>query len=117
MSLRTRMAKTATRLIGKYGDEQKFITIVSTPGATEFDQPTLTPTPVGVSAVVAGVSKWEVSETILTTDLKVLVSGEVALFDVGGLMKIDDVNHTIIARSKVLAAGVASMVKYFVRAG
>ena len=90
---------------------------MSTPGATEFDPPTLTPTPVEINAVVTGVSKWEVSETILTTDLKVLVSGEVALFDVGGLMKIDDVNYTIIARNKVLAAGVASMVKYFVRQG
>ena len=117
MSLRTRMAKTATRLIGKYGDEQKFVTIVSTPGATEFDPPTLTPTPVEVNALVTGVSKWEVSETIMATDLKVLVSGEVAMFDVGGLMKIDGKNHTIIARNKILASGVASMVKYFVRHG
>ena len=117
MSLRARMAKTATRLIGKYGDAQKFVTIVSTPGATEFDPPTLTPTPTTVDAVVTGVSKWEVSETILTTDLKVLVSGEVALYDVGDLIKIDNENYTIIARNKALAAGVASMVKYFVRAG
>lgn len=117
MSLRTRMAKTATRLIGKYGDEQKFVTIVSAPGATEFDPPALTPTPTTVDAVVTGVSKWEVSETILTTDLKVLVSGEAVLYNVGGIMKIDNVNYTIIARNKVLAAGVASMVKYFVRQG
>lgn len=117
MSLRSKMAKTATRLIGKYGDAQQFVTIVSTPGIDEFAPPTLTPTPVGVNAVVTGVSKWEVNETVLSTDLKVLVSGEVALFDVGGLMKIDGKNYTIIARNKVLAAGVASMVKYFVRAG
>lgn len=117
MSLRARMAKTATRLIGKYGDEQKAITITTSDGATEFDPPIMSQSSVDIKAVVTGVSKWEVGETILATDLKVLVSGEVALFDVGCLMKIDDVNYTIIARNKVLAAGVASMVKYFVRAG
>ncbi|WP_288067983.1 hypothetical protein, partial [Herbaspirillum sp.] len=68
-------------------------------------------------AVVTGVSKWEVSETILTTDLKVLVSGEVALYDVGDLMKIDNENYTIISRRKVLAAGDPSVVIYFVRQG
>lgn len=111
------MAKTATRLIGKYGDAQQFVTITSVAGATAFDPPTLTEVPTTVNAVVTGVGKWEASETILTTDLKVLVSGEVALYDVGDLMKIDSDNYTIIARNKVLAAGAVSLVKYFVRAG
>jgi hypothetical protein len=111
------MASVSDRLIAKYGDEQQFVTIVSTPGATEFDVPTLTETETTVNAVVTGVSKWEVNETVLSTDLKVIVTGEAQVFDIGGIMKIDSSNHTIISRRKVLAAGDPSVVIYFVRQG
>ena len=117
MSLRSRLAVTADRLIAKYGDEQQFITIVSTPGATEFDPPTLTPTDVTVSAVVTGVRKWEVSETVQASDLSVLVGGSAPLAEVGGIIKIDGGNYTVIDVRKILAAGQASAVKYFVRRG
>lgn len=117
MSLRTRMAKAATRLIGKYGDEQKAITITTSDGATEFDPPIVSQSSVDIKAVVTGVSKWEVGETILATDLKVIVTGEAQVFDVGGIMKIDGSNHIIISRRKALAAGDPSVVIYFVRRG
>jgi hypothetical protein len=110
------MAATADRLIAKYGDGQQFVTIVSTPGATEFDQPTLTPTDITVNAIVTGVRQWETSETVTASDLAVLVGGAV-LADVGDVIKIDDKNHTIIQVRKVLAAGQPSAVKYYVRAG
>lgn len=111
------MAATADRLVSKYGDEQQFVTIVSTPGATEFDVPTVTPTDNPVDAVVTGVSKWEVSETVAASDLKVLVGGSAPVASVGGVIKIDGRNHMIIERRKILAAGTTSAVKYFVRAG
>lgn len=117
MSLRSRMAATADKLIAKYGDEQQFVTIVSTPGVDEFDPPTETETEVTVNAVVTGVGKWEQSDTIISSDLKVLVGGGAPLAEVGGVIKIDDKNHTIIERQKILASGVASAVKYFVRRG
>ena len=75
MSLRSRMASVSDRLIAKYGDEQQFVTIVSTPGATEFDVPTLTETETTVNAVVTGVRQWETSETVTASDLSVLVGG------------------------------------------
>lgn len=117
MSLRSRMTATADRLVAKYGDEQQFVTIVSTPGATEFDPPTLTPTSTTVKAVVTGVRKWEVSETVQASDLSVLVGGGAPLSEVGGIIKIDAQNHTVIEVRKILAAGQASAVKYIVRRG
>lgn len=117
MSLRSRMAATADRLIAKYGDEQQFVTIVSAPGATEFDPPTLTPTDVTVNAVVTGVRQWETSETVTASDLSVLVGGGSPLAAVGDVINIDANNHTVIQVKKILAAGQASAVKYFVRAG
>lgn len=117
MSLRSRMASVSDRLIAKYGDEQQFVTIVSTPGATEFDVPTLTETETTVKAVVTGVRQWEVSETVLASDLHVLVSGEAPSVAVGGVIKIDGDNHTVIQARKMLAAGYASAVKYTVRRG
>jgi len=66
---------------------------------------------------VSGVSKWEVSETVLVTDLKAIATGEAQIFDVGGIIKIDGKNHTIISRRKALAAGDPSAVIYFVRQG
>lgn len=117
MGLRERMANTADRLISKYGDEQQFVTLVSAPGATEFDPPTLTPTDTTVNAVVTGVKQWETSETVTASDLVVIVGGGAPLVDVGGIIKIDAKNHTVIQVRKVLAAGQASAVKYYVRAG
>ena len=117
MSLRSRMAATADRLIAKFGDAQQFVTIVSTPGATEFDPPTLTPTETTVNAVVTGVRQWETNEAITASDLSVLVGGGAPVVDVGSIIKIDSRNHTVIQVKKILAAGQASAVKYFVRAG
>jgi hypothetical protein len=117
MALRSRLASTADRLIAKFGDEQQFITIFVTPGVDEFDPPTLAETEITVNAVVTGVGKWEQSETILSSDLRVLVGGGAPIADVGGVIKIDDKNHTIIERQKILASGQASAVKYFVRRG
>lgn len=117
MSLRSRMAVTADRLIAKYGDEQQFVTIVSTHGATEFDPPTLTPTEATVNAVVTGVRQWDTSETVTASDLVVLVGGSAPIAAVGDIIKIDSKNHTVIQVRKILAAGRASAVKYFVRAG
>jgi len=117
MSLRSKMAKTATRLIAKYGDTQQVVTVATVEGATEFDPPIVSQASTDIKAVVTGVSKWEVSETVLATDLKVIVTGEAQIFDVGGIIKIDNANHTIISRRKVLAAGDPSAVIYFVRQG
>lgn len=117
MNLRSRMASVSDRLIAKYGDEQQFVTIVSTPGATEFDVPTLTETETTVNAVVTGVRQWETSETVTASDLGVLVGGGATIAQVGDIIKIDDENHTVIQVRKILAAGQASAIKYFVRAG
>jgi hypothetical protein len=111
------MAKTATRLISKYGDTQQAVTVTTVEGATEFDPPIVSQSSTDIKAVVTGVSKWEVNETVLSTDLKVIVTGEAQVFDIGGIMKIDSSNHTIISRRKVLAAGDPSVVIYFVRQG
>lgn len=117
MSLRQRMAATADRLIAKYGDGQQFVTITSTPGATELDPPTLTETEITVNAVVSGVRQWEVSETVTASDLSVLVGGGAPIALVGDIIKIDDENHVVIQVKKILAAGIPSAVKYFVRRG
>ncbi len=117
MSLRSRMARTADKLIAKHGDQCQFVTITSTPGDTEFDMPTLTQTEVTINAVVTGVREWETNETITASDLSVLVGGGSPAAQVGGVVKIDDENYTIIQVKKILAAGQASAVKYFVRAG
>lgn len=117
MSLRSRMASVSDRLIAKYGDEQQFVTITSTPGATEFDPPTLTEVETTVNAVVSGVRQWETSETVTASDISVLVGGGNAIAQVGDVIKIDDENHTVIQVKKILAAGQPSAVKYYVRAG
>lgn len=117
MGLRERMGATADRLISKYGDTQQIVAIVTTPGATEFDAPSIAETTTDVKAVVTGVRQWEVSETVLASDLHVLVSGEAPSVAVGGVIKIDGDNHTVIQARKMLAAGYASAVKYTVRRG
>ena len=117
MGLRERMAKTATKLISKYGDDVSLVTIVTSPGTTEFDPPTSTPTETTVRAVVNGAGKYADGETILQTDLMILVSGEMQLASVGDIVLIDARSHTIIQRIKISATGVTSAVKYFARAG
>lgn len=117
MALRTKLQATATRLITKFGDTLQSVTYITTAGATEFDLPTITPVSVNVEAVVTGVSKWDVSDTIFATDLVVLVSGVYGVADVGGSMTIDGKAHTIVAIKPILAAGVKTAVKYYVRRG
>ena len=115
MSLRGRMAKVADRLIAKHGDNVDAVTVTMVDGATEFDPPTSSKSSVQVGAVVSGVSKWDVNDTILMTDLKVSVSGLAPMQPMGGVIEIDGVSHTIVHIQKVMASGVPSLVKYFVR--
>jgi hypothetical protein len=117
MTLRSKLQATATRLTGKHGDSVGFVTVTSTSGATEFDLPTLTETVTPIDAVVTGLCKWDVTDTILATDLAVLVSGAAPRAAVGGIVTIDGKSHTIIAIKPIMAAGIASAVKYFVRRG
>lgn len=117
MALRTKLQNTATRLINKYGDTVQTVTITVTDGVDEFDPPTLTPIPTDINAVVTGVSKWETIETILSSDLKCLVSGVYPVADIGGSMTIGGKQYKIIERQDILATGVKSAVKYFVRRG
>lgn len=117
MSLRSRMAATADRLIAKYGDEQQFVTIVSTPGVDEFDPPTLTPTTTAVSAVVTGAQKWADNEIVLQSDLAVLVGASAPRASLGGTVRIDGDDYIIIQVNPILAGGFASAVRYIVRRG
>ena len=117
MALRTKLQNTATRLISKYGDTVQSVIITVTAGADEFSPPTLTPVSKPIDAVVTGVSKWETSETILSSDLKCLVSGVYPVADIGGSMTIGGKQYKIIERQDILATGVKSAVKYFVRRG
>lgn len=117
MTLRSKMQKTATKLIGKHGDNVQNITVTRVDGADEFEQPTLTTVYVDVKAIVTGVNRWDVGDTILTGDLSVLVSGDNVIADVGNNMQIDGVSYRVIDRRDILAAGLKSAVKYFVRRG
>lgn len=117
MGLRNRMSKTADRLTEKYGDTVVFITVTSTPGATEFDPPTLTQTRTNISAVVTGADKWADGVAILQSDLSVLVGGGAAVYVEGGLVEIDGAQYVIVSVKKSLAAGVTSATRYIVRRG
>lgn len=115
MSLRNKLQGTATRLISKYGDKIQKITITTTSGVTAFDQPTITKTTTPIDAVVTGAGKWADGETILHSDLRVLVSGSFPLGAVGDKMEINGNEYTITMRNDILATGVKSAVIYFVR--
>lgn len=117
MGLREKLQKTADKLISKHGDSVQSITVTSIAGATEFDVPTLLPTETVMDAVVTGVGRWDVSDTILSTDLKVLVSGSYTPLDIGGIIMINDAPHKIIMKREMLATGTVSAVSYFVRRG
>ncbi len=117
MALRRRLGVVADRLTARFGDGQQFVTIVATPGATEFDPPTFTETPTTVNAVVTGAQKWANEETILSTDLAVLVGPSAPSIDLGSVVKIDTINHTVIQKQPILAGGFASATRYIVRRG
>lgn len=117
MALRDRLKAVADNNVAKFGDPIQLITITSTPGTTEFDPPVLSEVVTDAMGVVTGVQHWETSQTVLASDLKVLVGGSAPVSDLGGIIKIDGVTHTIIQVNKILAAGQASAVKYFVRRG
>lgn len=109
--------RVAKRLIPLAQTKVDFVAITTTPGATEFDPPTTSETLTSVSAAVTGVSKWEVSETVVSSDKKVLVDGGLPIQDIGGIIKIAGRNHKIIDKLEILEGGYPSAVKYFVRRG
>lgn len=115
MSLRNNLQGTATRLIGKFGDAVQSVTITTTAGVNEFDAPTRTATATPFDAIVTGASKWANGDTILHSDLRVLVSGAVPLMAVGDKVEINGKLHTVTVVDAKLATGVASAVVYFVR--
>lgn len=117
MSLRSRMAATADRLIAKYGDEQQFVTFTVVPRVDEFDPPTLTPTTTTVNAVVTGAQRWADNEIVLQSDLAVLVGASAPRASLGGTVRIDGDDYIIIQVNPILAGGFASAVRYIVRRG
>ena len=117
MSLRQRLQNVASRLTSQYGDTVQLVTLSTTQGATEFDPPTVTENLTAVPAVVTGAGRWADQETIRQTDLMVTVSGEHAEVNTGDQIKIDGDNHEVILKRKILASGLASAIKYFVRRG
>jgi len=117
MSLPRTGRRLAKRLIPLAETVVGLVTITSTPGATDFDPPTLTPATVEVDAVVTGVSKWETSSTVVSSDRKVLVEGGLPALGVGGVIRIDGRNNTIVDKTEILEGGYPSAIKYFVRQG
>ena len=115
MALRANLQATATRLIAKFGDEVNNVAIVSTPGLTEYDLPSEAVTLTPVDAVVTGAGKWADGTSILMTDYAVLVSGASALINVGDTLQIDGKPFIVTLRQDILATGVKSAVRYFVR--
>ena len=115
MALRGNLQNTATRLIDKFGDAVNIVTVTITPGANTYSPPITTTSLTPVNAVVTGAGKWADGETIIMTDLVVLVSGASVLADVGGIIQINSKPHTIVARTDILATGIKSAVRYFVR--
>lgn len=117
MALRDRLESVATRLIGQHGDTVDIVIYIEEPGFDEFTPPTHTQKETPIKAVVTGASEWADGSVILQSDLAVLVSGEGPEADVDDLIKIDGVEYTVIQKRKILAAGVASAIRYFVRRG
>ena len=117
MALRERLASVATRLIGQHGDPVGIVEYVEVPGPDEFTPPTYTETVTTIMAVVTGASQWADQVTILHSDLSVFVSGEQSEANVGNVMQIDGSDYTVIQKHKILAAGFASAIRYFVRRG
>lgn len=117
MSLREKLQSTATRLIAKHGDEVYFITQTVTPGALDTDPPTISDVDTPVDAIVTGAGRWADGETILQSDLRVLVSGAFPVLDVGAKMRINGKQYTVNPVDPKLATGVKSAVIYFVRRG
>lgn len=115
MSLRSDLANIATRLIDKFGDDVGSVTVTVVPGFDEFTVPTTQRSRVDIKAVVTGADRWADGNTILMGDLAVLVSGEAVQADVGGVVVIDGIDHRIVQKQKILAAGIASAVRYIVR--
>ena len=117
MALRERLQGVASRLTAQFGDTVQLVTLTTTQGETEFDPPTVTETLTPVPAVVTGAGRWADQETIRQTDLIVIVSGEHTQVNTGDQIKIDGDNHEVILKRKILASGVASAIRYFVRRG
>lgn len=117
MALRERLGQVADRLTARFGDGQQFVTFTSTPGVTEFDPPTLTPTTTTVNAVVTGAQKWADNEIVLQSDLAVLVGASAPRASLGGTVRIDGDDYIIIQVNPILAGGFASAVRYIVRRG
>lgn len=117
MGLPQRGRDIASRLIPKAETKVSLVTVTSTPGATEFDPPSLSESLVTVDAVVTGAGRWADGETVLISDLSILVPGGSDVLDVGGVIKVDGKNHKIIQVHKIMAAGFVSAVRYIVRAG
>ena len=120
MALRDKLQATATRLIGNATDERDEVFIVAetiTPGATEFDPPLISTVDTRIDAIVTGAGSWVDGDTILMSDLRVVVSGFYDLVPVGGSFKINGKNHVVKIADPKLATGVKSAVIYFVRRG
>jgi hypothetical protein len=117
MTLRTKLQKTATRLVGKFGDSVNIVVIAVNESFDGFSPPTSTTVRTSMQAVVTGVKQYDVNETIRSSDLAVLVSGANPLVGIGGVIEIDGKQHTVIECRDILATGVKSAVKYFVRHG
>lgn len=115
MGLRDNLQNTATRLIGKFGDTIQTVTITVAADIDEFAPPSITATPTDIQAVVTGAGKWADGETILHSDLRVLVSGAFPTVEVGAKMTINEKQYTVKVRNDILATGVKSAVIYFVR--
>lgn len=117
MALRDRLASVATRLIGQHGDTVNVVMYIEEPGFDEFTPPTHTIKRTPIKAVVTGASEWADGSVILHSDLAVLVSGEEPETQVDAIIEIDGIEYTVIQKHRILAAGVASAVRYFVRRG
>ena len=108
------MKATADRLLNRFAQgDVRIITLVSTPPANSWDDPTVTETRTVVDAVVRGVSKEFIDgTTILATDLQVLMGVSV---DPGVMIEIDGDKRMIIRHDKIPASGVTVVNRYIVR--
>ena len=112
-----RLRQTATRLMDE--NKQGVIEYVGvetvTPGATPLDMPTVVRVYALTSGVARGVSfKFVDGETILMTDLQVLVRYDVDT-SVGDFLRIDGTDHVIVRVDNIPAAGIPLAKRLIVR--
>jgi hypothetical protein len=112
-----RMQSMASRLLdgAAQGEISTVAQVVSVPGATPLDAPTVTRTYELTSGVARGVSsKYVDGETILATDLQLVLRHD-AEVKVGDIIKIDNVNRAVVRLENIPASGIVCAKRVFVR--